>query len=66
MNLLEIATMPNPIPIFNTKGIYKLLPKSFINVAIITVYNGDEEADVNSNLVIPQTPCCARFLAIAK
>ena len=42
------------------------LPKIEIKVLTINVKMGDDEEDEKAYFVTPQTPCNAKFLAIAK
>jgi hypothetical protein len=50
---------------FNISGIVSLTPEIRKERESSNVQSGDEEEDVNSYLVNPQTPYLTKFLAIA-
>lgn len=48
------------------KGKNVFVPNNLMDVANKSVYKILEDAEENSKGVMPQIPCCARFLAIPK
>jgi hypothetical protein len=69
VNFLINANTINPAReenrMFNNIGILSLTPKIKYKPDNKTVQSGEEEQEVNSYLVIPQTPCKEKFFAIA-